>query len=79
MPEHAGRVLDRLLGLDRAVGDDLGDASSPYFSVTYLMTSPRRRSSKSTSKSGIEDRSGLRKRSKIRPCRSGSRSVIRMA
>jgi hypothetical protein len=31
------------------------------------------------SKSGIEIRSGLRKRSKIRPCRSGSRSVIRSA
>ncbi len=25
MPEHAARVLDGLLGLDRAVGDDLGD------------------------------------------------------
>ncbi len=33
--------------------------SSPYLSVTYLMTSPRRRSSKSTSKSGIETRSGV--------------------
>ena len=43
------------------------------------MTSPRRRSSKSMSKSGIETRSGLRKRSKIRPCSSGSRSVMRMA
>lgn len=53
--------------------------SSPYFSVTYRMTSPRRRSSKSTSKSGMDTRSGLRKRSKIRPCCSGSRSVMRMA
>ena len=25
VPEHAGGVLERLLGLDRAVGDDLGD------------------------------------------------------
>ncbi len=38
--------------------------SSPYLRVTYSMTSLRRRSSKSTSKSGIETRSGLRKRSK---------------
>ena len=53
--------------------------SSPYFSVTYWMTSPRRRSSKSTSKSGIETRSGLRKRSKMRPCCSGSRSVMPIA
>ncbi len=37
------------------------------------MTSPRLRSSKSTSTSGQETRSGLRKRSKISPCSSGSR------
>ena len=53
--------------------------SAPYFLVTYSMTSPRRRSSKSTSKSGMETRSGLRKRSKNRPCWSGSRSVMRIA
>ncbi len=28
-PEHPGRVLDRLLGLDRSVGDDLGDPVGP--------------------------------------------------
>ena len=38
--------------------------SAPYLSVTYLMTSPRRWSSGSMSKSGIDGRSGLRKRSK---------------
>ncbi|CPU66951.1 Uncharacterised protein [Mycobacteroides abscessus] len=52
--------------------------SSPYFSVTYRMTSPRRRSSKSTSTSGMETRSGLRNRSKISPCSSGSSSVMPM-
>ena len=50
--------------------------SAPYFSVTYLIVSPRRWSSKSMSKSGIEGRSGLRNRSKKSPCSSGSRSVI---
>ena len=40
------------------------------------MTSPRRASSKSMSKSGIEGRSGLRNRSKNRPCSSGHRSVM---
>ena len=53
--------------------------SSPYFSVTYRMTSPRRRSSKSTSTSGHDTRSGLRNRSKIRPCSSGSSSVMPIA
>ena len=40
------------------------------------MTSSRRSWQKSTSKSGIETRSGLRKRSNSRPKRSGSRSVM---
>lgn len=53
--------------------------SAPYFSVTYLITSTRLRSSKSMSTSGMETRSGLRNRSKIRPCGIGSRSVMPMA
>ena len=53
--------------------------SAPYFSVTYRITSTRRRSSKSMSTSGMETRSGLRNRSKIRPCGIGSRSVMPMA
>ncbi len=50
--------------------------SAPYFSVTYLMTSSRRSTQKSVSISGIEMRSGFRKRSKSRLYLSGSRSVI---
>jgi len=50
--------------------------SRPYFSVTYAMTSPRRRSQKSTSISGSVTRSGLRNRSKYRLKCSGSTSVI---
>ena len=53
--------------------------SAPYFSRTYSMTSSRRRSSKSTSISGMEMRSGLRKRSKMSPWRSGLSSVMPMA
>jgi len=41
--------------------------SRPYFWVTYSITSPRRSWQKSTSKSGMEMRSGLRKRSKSSP------------
>src|ERR1700710_122126 len=40
------------------------------------MTSPRRVSQKSMSKSGIDTRSGLRKRSNSRPSFIGSRSVM---
>ena len=49
---------------------------SPYFCRTYSRTSPRRASQKSTSISGGEIRSGLRKRSKISPYCNGSISVI---
>src|ERR1700685_1566723 len=49
--------------------------SAPYFSWTWRSTSSRRSWQKSMSKSGIETRSGLRKRSNSRPKRSGSRSV----
>ena len=51
--------------------------SLPYFSVTYLMTSSRRFMQKSTSKSGIETRSGLRKRSNSSLFAMGSMSVMR--
>ncbi len=74
--EDAGGVLDRLLGLIRPKVAIWATRSAPYFSVTYWMTSPRRWSSKSMSKSGIEGRSGLRNRSKKRPCSRGHRSVI---
>src|SRR6185312_16413036 len=50
--------------------------SRPYFSWTWRMTSSRRSWQKSTSKSGIDTRSGLRKRSKMRPKRNGSISVM---
>ncbi len=53
--------------------------ASPYFCFTYSITSPRRRSSKSMSMSGMVTRSGFRKRSKIRLCSIGSMSVMRSA
>ena len=51
--------------------------SRPYFRVTYSITSPRRFSQKSMSMSGGLIRSSLRKRSKMRSCSIGSRSVMR--
>ena len=48
----------------------------PYVSTTYLNTSSLPFMQKSISMSGILLRAGLRKRSKIRPCSIGSRSVI---
>ena len=53
--------------------------SLPYFSVQYSITSSRRVSWISVSISGIEIRSGFRKRSKIRSYFRGSSSVIRKA
>ena len=53
--------------------------SGPYFSWTYLMTSSRRFMQKSTSKSGIDTRSGLRKRSNSSLNGIGSMSVMRRA
>src|ERR1051325_184725 len=50
--------------------------SRPYFSWTWRITASRRSWQKSMSKSGIETRSGLRKRSKSSPKRNGSRSVM---
>ncbi|CAB4961912.1 unannotated protein [freshwater metagenome] len=50
--------------------------SRPYLSVTYFMTSSRPRTEKSMSMSGIDTRSGLRKRSNSRSYFRGSRSVI---
>ena len=51
--------------------------SRPYFWRTYSMTSPRLSSQKSTSMSGIDTRSGFRKRSKSRSNLSGQTSVMR--
>ena len=51
-------------------------ASLPYFSRTYSITRPRLDWQKSISKSGIDTRSGLRKRSNSSAYFNGSRSVI---
>ena len=53
--------------------------SRPYFCRTYSITSPRRSKQKSTSMSGIDTRSGFRKRSNSRSYLSGQTSVIRSA
>ena len=53
--------------------------SRPYFWRTYSITSPRLSKQKSTSMSGIETRSGFRKRSKRRSNLSGQTSVMRSA
>ena len=50
--------------------------SRPYLCVTYSITSPRRFMQKSISISGIEMRSGFRKRSNSSSCCSGSISVM---
>ena len=62
-------IADDRPGLHGAVGDDLGDMGIAAVLVwrTYSMTSSRRSWQKSTSKSGMELRSRLRKRSKSRP------------
>ncbi len=52
--------------------------SRPYFCCTYSITSPRRFMQKSMSISGIDTRSGFRKRSKSNSFCSGSMSVISM-
>ena len=51
-------------------------ASLPYFSRTYSITRPRLAWQKSISKSGMETRSGFRKRSNSSAYFNGSRSVI---
>ncbi|MNT49077.1 hypothetical protein D3C72_1859050 [compost metagenome] len=51
-------------------------ASLPYFSFTYVITRSRPCWQKSMSKSGIETRSGFRKRSNSSAYLSGSRSVM---
>ena len=51
----------------------------PYLALTYSSTFSRPLMQKSTSISGILMRAGLRKRSKIKPCSIGSRSVMPMA
>ena len=50
--------------------------SRPYRWRTYSMTSPRRSKQKSTSMSGIDTRSGLRKRSNSRSNLSGHTLVM---
>ncbi len=51
-------------------------ASAPYFSRTYSITRPRLLWQKSISKSGIDTRSGFKKRSNSKAYFKGSRSVI---
>ena len=51
-------------------------ASLPYFCRTYSITSPRRSKQKSTSTSGMDTRSGFRKRSNSRSNFSGQTLVI---
>ena len=51
-------------------------ACAPYLSRTYSITRPRLLWQKSTSKSGMETRSGFKKRSNSSAYFSGSRSVI---
>lgn len=53
--------------------------SLPYFSVTYWMTSSRRSTQKSMSKSGLDTRSGFKNRSKMSEYCSGSTLVMPMA
>ncbi len=53
--------------------------SFPYFSRTYAMTRSRPVSAKSMSRSGMDLRSGFRKRSNSRRCSSGSAFVMRNA
>ena len=78
--EHAADVAHRRLGLQLAEGDDLRDAVGAVFAHgRSWITSSRRSWQKSMSKSGIDTRSGFRKRSNSRPKRSGSRSVISSA
>ena len=48
-------------------GESSEGRPAPYFSATYLMTCSRPRIQKSTSMSGIDTRSGFRKRSKMIP------------
>ncbi len=50
--------------------------SRPYLLATYSMTRSRPSMQKSTSKSGIDTRSGFKNRSNRRSCSIGSRSVM---
>ena len=75
--QHAADVAQHAARLQRAEGDDLRRPdrarSAPARS---RITSSRRSWQKSMSKSGIDTRSGLRKRSNRSPKRIGSRSVM---
>ena len=79
IPMHRATSLTTLLLLSSANVAIWPTLSCPYLFWTYAMTSSRRSMQKSTSKSGMLMRSGLRKRSNSRLCGIGSRSVIRMA
>ena len=74
--QHAADVAQHAARLQGAERDDLRHLLAAVFLLDVAMTSSRRSWQKSTSKSGIETRSGLRKRSNRRPKRSGSRSVM---
>ena len=74
--QHAADIAQHAASLQRAEGDDLRDLLAAVLSLHVTMTSSRRSWQKSMSKSGIDTRSGLRKRSNRSPKRSGSRSVI---
>src|ERR1700735_4807222 len=50
--------------------------SRPYLLATYSMTRSRPSMQKSTSKSGIDTRSGFKNRSNSRSCSMGSKSVM---
>lgn len=60
------------------IWETAGPPGTAYRSRTYWITSSRRASQKLTSISGMETRSGLRKRSKSRLCLIGSMSVMRV-
>ena len=75
---HARDVADHAARLELVERRDLADpVDRRTCSWTYLITSSRRFMQKSTSKSGIDTRSGLRNRSNSSLNWIGSRSVIR--
>ena len=75
-PEHAGGIAGRRAWRHLAEGDDLGDRFTPVLVGDVADHPLATATEKSMSISGIDLRPGLRKRSKIRPSASGSRSVI---
>ena len=61
--ERAADIFDGRLGLKRSKVAICATRSAPYLSLTYWITWALPRMQKSTSISGMERRSGLRKRS----------------